>query len=123
MSFGSDLKQLRQSKNIGVNELALHSGVSASQISRFENGKKSNPKSSTLQKLAKGLGVPEAELFKMAGINLDEAVGNNTPQEIDLGEQIEDKNKILKYQGRPIPEEDLNLILRLLKSGKDDDAE
>ncbi|BDZ31270.1 helix-turn-helix domain-containing protein [Lactiplantibacillus brownii] len=120
MSFGSELKKLRLSRHLGVNQLALNSGVSASQISRFENGKKTNPKPVTLSKLAKGLRVPDRELFKIAGIEFKD-VKNDSPEEIDLKQQIEDKNKIMTYQGRPIPEDDLKYILRLLNGNKDDD--
>ena len=40
MSFGENLKKFREEKQLGVNQLALKSGVSAAQISRFENGKR-----------------------------------------------------------------------------------
>lgn len=36
MSFGENLKKFREEKQLGVNQLALKSGVSAAQISRFE---------------------------------------------------------------------------------------
>lgn len=121
MSFGSELKSLRTSKGIGVNELALHSGVSASQISRFENGKKSNPKPVTLQKLAKGLGVPASDLFKMAGIDITNSSKTEDPERIDLDEIRKDKRKTVFYQGREISDEDFKYMLRLLDGGKDDD--
>ena len=38
MEFGEKLKELRSSRGVGVNQLELKSGVSASQISRFEKG-------------------------------------------------------------------------------------
>lgn len=71
MSFGSELNRIRNEEDIGVNQIALQSGVSASQISRFENGIKLNPKPDTLRKLAKGLKRPEGELFEIAGLNLE----------------------------------------------------
>ena len=40
MDFGSRLKELRLAKKYGVNQLALKSGVSSAQISRYENGKR-----------------------------------------------------------------------------------
>ena len=43
MSFGENLKKFREEKQLGVNQLALKSGVSAAQISRFENGKRKTP--------------------------------------------------------------------------------
>ncbi|VDG31479.1 transcriptional regulator [Lactobacillus plantarum subsp. plantarum] [Lactiplantibacillus mudanjiangensis] len=119
MSFGSELKKLRLSKKMGVNQLALKSGVSSSQISRFENGKSGGPKPLTLQKLAKGLGVPDSTIFKIAGIETTSA--EDTPKEIDLKETINNDKTIMTYEGRPIPPEDLEYILRILNGGKDDE--
>lgn len=70
MSFGSELKRIRNEEGIGVNQLAMQSGVSASQISRFENGIKSNPKPETLRKLAKGLKKDESDIFRIAGLSV-----------------------------------------------------
>ena len=58
MSFGENLKKFREEKQLGVNQLALKSGVSAAQISRFENGKRKTPHVDTAKKLAKALSVP-----------------------------------------------------------------
>ena len=52
------LKKFREEKQLGVNQLALKSGVSAAQISRFENGKRKTPHVDTAKKLAKALSVP-----------------------------------------------------------------
>ncbi|MFC0278137.1 helix-turn-helix domain-containing protein [Enterococcus devriesei] len=57
MAFGEKLKSLRLSKGLGVNQLALKSGVSASQISRFEKGERKDPTLDTVKKLSKALGV------------------------------------------------------------------
>lgn len=57
MEFGQKLRKLRKSKGYGVNQLALKSGVSASQISRFENGTRKDPTLDTVKKLSKALGV------------------------------------------------------------------
>lgn len=57
MEFGEKLKILREQKRLGVNQLALKSGVSASQISRFENGQRKDPTLETVRKLASALGV------------------------------------------------------------------
>lgn len=63
MTFGEKLKQIRESKGFGVNQLALKSGVNASQISRFENGKRKDPQMDTVKKLAKALDVSVSELI------------------------------------------------------------
>lgn len=57
MEFGEKLKELRTSRRLGVNQLALKSGVSASQISRFEKGERKDPTLETLKKLSTALGV------------------------------------------------------------------
>ena len=58
MSFGENLKKFREDKQLGVNQLALKSGVSAAQISRFENGKRKTAHIDTAKKLADALSVP-----------------------------------------------------------------
>lgn len=63
MTFGEKLKQIREAKRLGVNQLALKSGVSASQISRFENGKRKDPQIDTAKKLAKALDVSVTDLI------------------------------------------------------------
>ncbi len=57
MEFSEKLKQLRLSKGYGVNQLAMKSGVSASQISRFEKGERKDPTFETVKKLSHALGV------------------------------------------------------------------
>lgn len=67
MSFGEELKRLRESKGMTVNQLAIYSGVSAASISRYETGERGIPKPPTIEKLAKGLRVEYSELMKTAG--------------------------------------------------------
>lgn len=57
VEFGEKLKYLRESRGYGVNQLALKSGVSASQISRFESGERKDPTLETVKKLASALGI------------------------------------------------------------------
>lgn len=77
MAFGQQLKSIRQERKIGLNQLAMLSGVSASQISRIENGKMSTPKVNTIKKLAKGLKYNELELMKIAGYVADDELSEN----------------------------------------------
>lgn len=46
-------------------ELALEIGISASEISRLEKGRR-NPKWETMKRLAKGLGVPCWRMVRIA---------------------------------------------------------
>ena len=60
MSFGENLKKFREEKQLGVNQLALKSGVSAAQISRFENGKRKTPPCGYCKKIGKSTLSPIA---------------------------------------------------------------
>lgn len=67
MSFGDELKKIRESKGMTVNQLAMYSGVSAASISRYETGDRGIPKPPTIEKLAKGLRIDYDVLMNMAG--------------------------------------------------------
>lgn len=99
MDFGSRLKELREEKHFGVNQLALKSGVSAAQISRFENGKRKDPQIETVKKLAKALDVSITELI---GSDSDPnkhlgAKGSLVATHIDDDASDEDIEDILNY--------------------------
>ncbi|MCK4258706.1 MAG: transcriptional regulator [Halanaerobiales bacterium] len=66
-NFGTYLKKLRESRNIKTSALANKSGVSASYISRLEEGSRKTPQPDILQKLAPHLGVGYFELMIKAG--------------------------------------------------------
>ena len=55
--FGKNIKNIRESKGIGLNELSRISGVNASYISALERDEKNNPSINTLNKLATALEV------------------------------------------------------------------
>lgn len=102
MDFGQKLRQLREQQGLGVNQLAMQSGVSASQISRIENGKKNVPKLETLKKLANGLHINEPDFIALAGqtdsdeLNVPDWA---TEKDItDLNEYLE-TNKPMNFQG------------------------
>lgn len=100
MDFGKKLKDLRESKGLGVNQLAVKSGVSASNISRFENGQRKGPTLETVKKLSKALGVSisyfEDDTLKPAEIiaaHIDENIIEEQIEEIiDYIEFIKQKN-------------------------------
>lgn len=62
--FGKNIKYIRKSKNIGVNELSRLSGVNASYISALERDEKNNPSVAILEKLASALEVSIDEIMK-----------------------------------------------------------
>lgn len=67
MSFGEELRNLREKRGYTVNQLAIYSGVSAASISRYETGERGTPKPPTIKKLAKGLKMNYRELMRIAG--------------------------------------------------------
>ncbi|MBJ6647131.1 hypothetical protein DD630_05870 [Streptomyces sp. BSE7F] len=64
--FGEYLRGLRQSKGLGVRELARRAELDAGGITRIEQGK-IFPTLDTLKALATALEVPPSDLFTMAG--------------------------------------------------------
>ncbi|HCW53815.1 MAG TPA: transcriptional regulator [Clostridium sp.] len=61
--LGDTLKEIRESKNIGLNELSRLCGVSAGYISALERNEKKNPSQKTLKKIADVLEIPLESLF------------------------------------------------------------
>lgn len=65
--FGSYIKNVRESKNMTLNQVALYAEISAAQLSRIETGKRGTPKPQTIEKIAHALKVNYNELMKIAG--------------------------------------------------------
>ena len=62
MNIGDNIKRIRVAKNLSQKEVVLAAGMDTAQYSRIENGK-TDPSVSTLEKIAKALGVSLSELF------------------------------------------------------------
>ena len=67
-SFADYVRRIRQEKRLSLNDLRIASGnrIANSHISRIENGEVKNLGVEKLSALAKGLGVPEEEVFTVA---------------------------------------------------------
>jgi transcriptional regulator with XRE-family HTH domain len=63
IAIGRVLQRLREAKGLSQLALAKRAKVTQGYISELEAGAKKNPEITTLQKLAKGLGVPVTELL------------------------------------------------------------
>lgn len=61
--IGSRIKEIREEKKLGINELARLSGVNASYLSALERNVKTNPSVNTLEKLAKAMDISIGEFF------------------------------------------------------------
>jgi transcriptional regulator with XRE-family HTH domain len=63
---GKRLKQLREAAGLTQQELAFRAGLSVSNLSQIEQGKKADPRASTLLALARALGVTMESFFEPA---------------------------------------------------------
>jgi len=61
--FGKRLKKLRLQKNMKQIDLAVHTGLTRSHISRLENGR-AEPGLKSLEILADSFGISLSQLFK-----------------------------------------------------------
>lgn len=62
MNIGDNIKRIRVAKNLSQKEVVLVAKLDAAQYSRIENGK-TDPSVSTLERIAKAIGVSLADLF------------------------------------------------------------
>jgi transcriptional regulator with XRE-family HTH domain len=67
VSFGEELRKIRESRGMTVNQLGMYSGISGASISRYETGERGTPKPPTIKKLAEALKYPYEELMRLAG--------------------------------------------------------
>ena len=75
--FSKTLKRLRAERNLTQEELAQRSGVDYKYFQKLEGLTPSSPTLSTLNKLAKGLGISLPEFI--VSIDADHKKGNSTP--------------------------------------------
>lgn len=70
-NLGKRLRELRKQQGLSLNQLANASGISASMISKIENGLRGTPKYETVVKLAEGLKLVPNSLLGIAGYNTE----------------------------------------------------
>ena len=68
-SFGSYIRSVRLSLNIGQRELAEKIGIAPSYLNDIEKEKRSSPKSNIIKKIAKELNININVLFDLAGLS------------------------------------------------------
>lgn len=71
MNIGEIIRNLREAKQYGLNELARMADIPSSYISSLEQGKKNNPSLSIITKLFKAMALSEAEIAKIL-LSLDQ---------------------------------------------------
>lgn len=62
MNYGISIKEIRKQVGLSQQQLSKRSKISQTSVSQIENGYK-HPSKKTLQKICKGLGVPELVIY------------------------------------------------------------
>lgn len=106
-----------------VSDLASEKHMSIAELERtlnFANGSigkwaKQSPSGERLQAVANYFGVSVDYLLG----NTDEPVSNDSdnPKEVDLKKAMQDDDLLLAWDGRPIPDEEKEMIRRILDGG------
>ncbi len=100
-TIGQRIKELRELHNMKIKELSDKSGVGQSTISEIETGKAKNPKSETLSKLAKVLGV-----------TVDDLLTKKWDDEYNQNGELAKQVKFIESLKLDTPEEALKFILQ-----------
>jgi transcriptional regulator with XRE-family HTH domain len=97
MNIGSQIKTVREAKNLSQKHVAMSVNMDPSQYSKIEKGK-TDPSVSTLERIAKALGVSLAELFQSDEIFKDINSADKTIMEkLRLIEQLDEQEKNSVY--------------------------
>lgn len=93
MNIGEKIKAVRTAKKLSQKEVAISLNMDPAQYSRIENGK-SDPYFSTIEKIAKALGIQLSELFNSEEIFKDvNSIDKTLMEKIRFIELLEDKEK------------------------------
>ena len=104
--IGERIKELRKSKKMSQSELGKFIGVSQTTVTAWENGR-AEPSSAYVAKLA-----------TFFNVSTDYLLGRD-PREDDLKTaDLADDDTIFTFEGKPIPEQDLEYMKRLLRGGR-----
>ena len=97
MNIGEKIKKVREAKGFSQKQVAIMLDMDQSQYSKIENGK-TDPTTSTLEKIARSLGVEVPVLFASDDIFKDVNSADKTLMEkIRLIEQLDDKERVSIY--------------------------
>ena len=93
MEIGDKIKKAREAKGLTQKEVALTVNMDQSQYSKIEKGK-TDPSSSTLEKIAKALGLTLSELFASDDIFKDEnSYDKSLMEKLRLMDMLDDEEK------------------------------
>lgn len=93
MNIGYKIRKVREAKSLSQKQVALSINMDQSQYSKIEKGK-TDPSCSTMEKIAKALGVELSELFACDEIFRDiNSVDKTMMEKINLLEQLDEKER------------------------------
>jgi transcriptional regulator with XRE-family HTH domain len=93
MLIGDKIKKVRETKGLSQKEVALSLKMDPAQYSRIENGK-TDPSFSSIEKIAKALGVELSDLFKAEEVFKDvNSYDKSLLEKLSLIEKLEEKEK------------------------------
>lgn len=64
MSLGKAISLLMKEKGLTKYKVSKNSGIPQTTLGEIANGKNSNPTIETIEKIAKGIGVPVSEIMR-----------------------------------------------------------
>ena len=104
--IGDTLRFLREKTNKTQEETAKALGIKRSTYSHFENNR-NNPDNETLVKMANYFNV-----------STDYLLGRDPKEDALKTADLADDDTIITFEGKPIPEQDLEYMKRLLRGGR-----
>lgn len=96
MSIGEKIRRARLEKGMSQEELGDILGIQKSAVAKYENGRVTNIKRQTLQKLSDVLDIP--------------------PHELIYEEELSDNVRQLVQFAKSVPEDKAEMILRVMRS-------
>ena len=97
MDIGSNIKRVREAKNLSQKEVITAIDMGAAMYSRIESGK-TEPSLSTLEKIAKALGVSLVELIQTdESMNDVNSVDKSLMEKVRLMEALNDEERKTIY--------------------------
>lgn len=102
-----NIKKYAKLHGMNLKEVAVKSGMSENVIYSWKH---KNPSKGSIMAVAKTLNVTYEDL---TGVK-----EKKTPTKVDVKAAIDDEDVIMTFEGKPIPKEDLEVMLRFLRGGQ-----
>lgn len=118
MTIAERIKEYRKQHHYTQKELATLINVKPTTVSGWELGR-NIPSIEMLQKLSDIFHVSFDELAGVKDSNSHSVTSDEDPKEDDLKTaDLADDDTIFTFEGKPIPEQDLEYMKRLLRGGR-----